>query len=57
MKIINPATTEVIADIPEDTAASVAQKFAAANEQSAAAAGHGKNVPSIIGQGVSCPSY
>jgi len=30
MKIINPATTEVIADIPEDTAASVAQKLAAA---------------------------
>ena len=30
MKIINPATTEVIADLREDTAASVAQKFAAA---------------------------
>jgi acyl-CoA reductase-like NAD-dependent aldehyde dehydrogenase len=30
MKIVNPATTEVIADVPEDTAATVAQKFAAA---------------------------
>jgi acyl-CoA reductase-like NAD-dependent aldehyde dehydrogenase len=30
MKIVNPATSEVIADVPEDTAASVAQKFAAA---------------------------
>ncbi|MEI9938452.1 MAG: aldehyde dehydrogenase family protein [Pseudomonadota bacterium] len=30
MKIINPATTEVIANVPEDTAATVAQKVAAA---------------------------
>ncbi|HEY1536871.1 MAG TPA: aldehyde dehydrogenase family protein [Polyangiaceae bacterium] len=30
MKIVNPATTLVIADVPEDTAASVAQKVAAA---------------------------
>ena len=30
MKIVNPATTEVIADVPEDTAATVAQKAAAA---------------------------
>ncbi len=30
MKIINPATTAVIADVPEDTAATVAQKVAAA---------------------------
>ena len=30
MKIVNPATTSVIADVPEDTAASVAQEVAAA---------------------------
>jgi acyl-CoA reductase-like NAD-dependent aldehyde dehydrogenase len=30
MKIINPATTSVIADVPEDTATTVAQKAAAA---------------------------
>ncbi len=30
MKIVNPATEQVIADVPEDTAASVVQKFARA---------------------------